>query len=94
MNGLKFSSDGLFLAAAVGQEHRLGRWWRIKAAKNALCLVSLDKRQEPKPQPTEHAAEPGRRAGARGGRGGRAGSRRGGGGDRGKRTSKRRSARI
>ena len=89
VNGLKFSSDGLFLAAAIGQEHRLGRWWRLKAAKNALCLISLDKRQEPEPTPvcvtdSEHAAKkPGR---ARGGKMKRAGLK-------GKRTI-RKSARI
>eukprot|EP00941_MAST-03F_sp_MAST-3F-sp1_P002020 g2020.t1 len=28
VNGLAFSKDGRFLAAAVGCEHRLGRWWK------------------------------------------------------------------
>ena len=41
VNDLKFSSDGQFLIACLGQEHRLGRWWRIKEAKNQLMYISL-----------------------------------------------------
>ncbi|XP_056590941.1 U3 small nucleolar RNA-interacting protein 2 [Triplophysa dalaica] len=44
VNSLKFSSSGKFLVAGVGQEHRLGRWWRIKEAKNGLYIIPL-KRQ-------------------------------------------------
>ncbi|KAA0707540.1 U3 small nucleolar RNA-interacting protein 2 RRP9 -like protein [Triplophysa tibetana] len=44
VNSLKFSSSGNFLVAGVGQEHRLGRWWRIKEAKNGLYIIPL-KRQ-------------------------------------------------
>ena len=53
-NGLAFASDGRFLLAAMGQEHRLGRWDRLHGgettggggdrggkARNALCLVPL-----------------------------------------------------
>ena len=29
--------------AAVGKEHRLGRWWSDKAAKNIIALIPLDK---------------------------------------------------
>ncbi|XP_066284541.1 U3 small nucleolar RNA-interacting protein 2-like isoform X3 [Branchiostoma lanceolatum] len=43
VNGLKFSSDGSFLVAAVGQEHRLGRWWRLKPARNSLVIIRLRK---------------------------------------------------
>jgi ribosomal RNA-processing protein 9 len=43
INGLKFSSDGSFLVAAVGQEHSLGRWWSLKHAKNSLCIINLQK---------------------------------------------------
>lgn len=39
------SKDGtggvLRLAAAVGQEHRRGRWWRIREAKNSVVVVPL-----------------------------------------------------
>ena len=40
-NSLQFASDGRFLLCAMGQEHRLGRWERNAAAKNALALVPL-----------------------------------------------------
>jgi len=33
--------SGNFLVAAVGQEHRLGRWWRNKEARNSIQIVSL-----------------------------------------------------
>jgi len=38
INGLRFSKSGRFLAAAVGQEPRLGRWGRIQPARNGLAL--------------------------------------------------------
>ncbi|KAI5607086.1 U3 small nucleolar RNA-interacting protein 2 isoform X1 [Silurus asotus] len=41
VNSLKFSNTGKFLVAGVGQEHRLGRWWRIKEAKNGLYIIPL-----------------------------------------------------
>lgn len=43
VNCLKFSKDGSFLVAAVGQEHKLGRWWRIKEARNSVCIIKLRK---------------------------------------------------
>ena len=43
INDLKFSSDGQYLLAALGQEHRLGRWWTVKSAKNALLIYKLPK---------------------------------------------------
>uniref|UniRef100_A0A6J0UH88 U3 small nucleolar RNA-interacting protein 2 isoform X1 n=1 Tax=Pogona vitticeps TaxID=103695 RepID=A0A6J0UH88_9SAUR len=43
VNSLKFSNSGNFLVAGVGQEHRLGRWWRIKEAKNSICIIPLKK---------------------------------------------------
>ncbi|KAJ7316713.1 hypothetical protein JRQ81_002875 [Phrynocephalus forsythii] len=43
VNSLKFSNSGNFLVAGVGQEHRLGRWWRIKEAKNSICIIPLQK---------------------------------------------------
>ncbi len=42
VNGLAFSEDGHKLVAAVGQEHRLGRWKRIPEAKNGIAIISLD----------------------------------------------------
>ncbi|MBN3302111.1 U3IP2 protein, partial [Amia calva] len=44
VNSLKFSNSGNFLVAGVGQEHRLGRWWRIKEAKNGLYIIPLKKK--------------------------------------------------
>ncbi|XP_077430355.1 U3 small nucleolar RNA-interacting protein 2 [Vanacampus margaritifer] len=46
VNSLKFSHSGHFLVAGVGQEHRLGRWWRQKEAKNGICIIPL-KRKPP-----------------------------------------------
>ncbi|KAL0978128.1 hypothetical protein UPYG_G00166510 [Umbra pygmaea] len=45
VNSLKFSSSGKFLVAGVGQEHRLGRWWRMKDAKNGLYIIPLNRQQ-------------------------------------------------
>ncbi|NXD72776.1 U3IP2 protein, partial [Eolophus roseicapillus] len=44
INSLKFSAAGDFLVAGIGQEHRLGRWWRIKEAKNSICIIPLKRR--------------------------------------------------
>ncbi|XP_055841479.1 U3 small nucleolar RNA-interacting protein 2 [Episyrphus balteatus] len=41
INSLTFTPDGLTLIAAVGQEHRLGRWWRIKESKNQILIIDL-----------------------------------------------------
>ncbi|XP_012680297.2 U3 small nucleolar RNA-interacting protein 2 isoform X2 [Clupea harengus] len=46
VNSLKFANSGKFLVAGVGQEHRLGRWWRVKEAKNGLYIIPL-KRKDP-----------------------------------------------
>nr|XP_020453612.1 U3 small nucleolar RNA-interacting protein 2 [Monopterus albus] len=44
VNSLKFSSSGQFLVAGLGQEHRLGRWWRLKEAKNGICIIPLKRK--------------------------------------------------
>lgn len=41
VNGLAVSSTGKFLVAAVGQEHRLGRWEHMKRVRNEICVVPL-----------------------------------------------------
>ncbi|XP_061689094.1 U3 small nucleolar RNA-interacting protein 2 isoform X2 [Syngnathoides biaculeatus] len=46
VNSLKFSHAGHFLVAGVGQEHRLGRWWRQKEARNGIYIIPL-KRKPP-----------------------------------------------
>ncbi len=45
VNGLKFSSDGKYLVAAIGREHRLGRWWSLKEVKNSICIIKLDRKE-------------------------------------------------
>uniref|UniRef100_A0A4W3GGU1 U3 small nucleolar RNA-interacting protein 2 n=1 Tax=Callorhinchus milii TaxID=7868 RepID=A0A4W3GGU1_CALMI len=46
VNCLKFSTSGNFLVSGVGQEHRLGRWWRIKEAKNGIYIIPLRKKEQ------------------------------------------------
>ncbi|KAJ2946102.1 hypothetical protein O0L34_g5024 [Tuta absoluta] len=41
VNCMQFSSDGLQLYSAVGQEHKSGRWFRLANAKNGLLVVNL-----------------------------------------------------
>ena len=43
INGLAFNADGSKLYAAVGQEHRWGRWWRLPEAKNAIVVINLQR---------------------------------------------------
>ncbi|XP_063222650.1 U3 small nucleolar RNA-interacting protein 2 [Bacillus rossius redtenbacheri] len=44
VNALCFTSDGSHLIAAVSKEHRFGRWWTIKEAKNAIVIIPLLKK--------------------------------------------------
>ncbi|GFR19089.1 u3 small nucleolar RNA-interacting protein 2 [Trichonephila clavata] len=44
VNSLKFSLSGKYLIAGIGQEHRLGRWWKVKDAKNSIVLLSWKKK--------------------------------------------------
>lgn len=41
INGLAFNADGSKLFVATGQEHRLGRWWRLKEAKNQVVVLDV-----------------------------------------------------
>lgn len=41
VNSLGFSSDGDLLVVGLGQEHRLGRWWRTKEARNQVLVLPL-----------------------------------------------------
>lgn len=41
VNSLQFSANGDWLVAGVGQEHRLGRWWTNKKARNSICVIPL-----------------------------------------------------
>ena len=48
VNSLVFSPSGKYLIAGVGQEHRLGRWERIKSAKNSVKIIPLSFIEEKK----------------------------------------------
>ncbi|KAI8128132.1 U3 small nucleolar RNA-interacting protein 2 [Lucilia cuprina] len=41
VNNLVFNSNGTKLFAAVGQEHKWGRWWRLPSAKNQIIVIDL-----------------------------------------------------
>lgn len=41
INSLQFSPTGHKLYAGVGQEHKQGRWQRIKEARNSILIISL-----------------------------------------------------
>lgn len=41
VNVLEFSRTGSHLVAGIGQEHKLGRWWRLKEAKNSIVVIPL-----------------------------------------------------
>lgn len=45
INAMAFTSDGDYLIVGVGQEHRLGRWWKIREAKNGILVIPLTKKQ-------------------------------------------------
>lgn len=44
INDLRFIHGGDKIVACIGQEHRLGRWWTMKDAKNCLQIISLIKK--------------------------------------------------
>lgn len=41
INGVEISSSGKYIVAAIGREHRLGRWETIKSAKNGIFIYKL-----------------------------------------------------
>jgi len=41
VNDLRFTEDSFHLIVAVGKEHKLGRWWTIKDAKNEVLIIPL-----------------------------------------------------
>ncbi|GLV43259.1 U3 small nuclear riboprotein factor 55K [Carabus blaptoides fortunei] len=43
VNTMSFTSDGKYLIAGVGQEHRCGRWFTIKEARNGIVIIPLKK---------------------------------------------------
>lgn len=42
VNCMQFSSDGKQLYAAVGQEHKSGRWFKDSRAKNGLLIINFN----------------------------------------------------
>ncbi|KAK5639639.1 hypothetical protein RI129_012131 [Pyrocoelia pectoralis] len=44
VNDLAFIANGDYLAAAIGIEHRFGRWSVIKSAKNSIAVIPLTKK--------------------------------------------------
>lgn len=44
VNSIAFTSDDNYLIAGIGQEHKFGRWFRIKEAKNCIMLIKLEKK--------------------------------------------------
>jgi ribosomal RNA-processing protein 9 len=42
INGIAISTKAKFCVAAIGQEHRCGRWERVCRAKNRLTLIPLE----------------------------------------------------
>lgn len=43
INSLAFTVSGNYLIVGVGQEHKLGRWFREKTAKNSVVVIPLKK---------------------------------------------------
>lgn len=46
VNALTFTNDSNSLIAGIGQEHRLGRWLRLKEAKNIILVIPFQKKTE------------------------------------------------
>ncbi len=43
VNDLAFTHGGEHLVAAVGQEHRFGRWWRERKCRNRVAVIPMCK---------------------------------------------------
>ena len=42
VNSLSFAPSGRFIVAGIGQEHRMGRWWRLKGVHNGIYIQNLN----------------------------------------------------
>jgi len=47
VNCLAISACGRWLVAGLGQEHRLGRWYRDKTARNKLAIIQIPEPEKP-----------------------------------------------
>ncbi|XP_064476057.1 U3 small nucleolar RNA-interacting protein 2-like [Ornithodoros turicata] len=47
VNTLQVSNSGTRLVASIGQEHRLGRWWRVKTTPNCVTVVPIKLSEKP-----------------------------------------------
>ncbi|KAL3101082.1 hypothetical protein niasHS_001542 [Heterodera schachtii] len=58
INDIGFSPDGNWLACAVGQEHKAGRWWtqRGPGVHNRVVVIPLEHQQQLKPTGAEGTA--------------------------------------
>lgn len=45
INSMAFTASGSHLIVGVGQEHKMGRWYTEKCAKNAVVVIPLKKKQ-------------------------------------------------
>jgi len=46
VNGVCIHPSGRALLIGIGQEHRLGRWWRYKEARNGILVLPLRPRKD------------------------------------------------
>ena len=46
VNALSFTNEGNSLIAGIGQEHRLGRWMKLKEAKNVIIVIPFNMKNE------------------------------------------------
>lgn len=43
INSMAFTTNGNYLVVGVGQEHKLGRWYKDKTAKNSIVVIPMKK---------------------------------------------------
>lgn len=43
INSLAFTTSGSHLLVGVGQEHKMGRWYKEKSARNSVVVIPLKK---------------------------------------------------
>lgn len=43
INDLRFTRDGSKIVAACGQEHKFGRWWKLRGTRNCMRVFDVNK---------------------------------------------------